>query len=134
MRQYTVLQSIVKKNIPEIRTLQPKKRKRVLKQILENNIIEILLKVKLPDPVDFRMQMMKEHFFDLRRREEARRGEKKFNYNLWRKLYEAKSKLKYNILENSQFQYKGSTDYTSLIQNPVSVSANIELVKPKIKF
>ncbi len=132
MRQYTVLQSIIKKTSPELRTLPSQKRKKVLKQILKDNIVDILLKVKLPDPVDFRTQMMTEHFWDLRRRKEARRGEKIFNYNLWRKLYEAKFNLKYNILENSQLQYEKYDDYTSLIPSQAGVSANIELTIPKI--
>jgi len=132
MRQYTVLQSIVKKNIPELEALQPGKRKKMLRQILRENLVEILLKVKLPDPVDFRMQIIREHFLDLRRRKESKRGSRTFNYNLWRKLYEAKFNLKYSILENSQFQYEQLNDYTSLMPAHVDVSTNTEWDTPKI--
>jgi len=131
MRQYPVLQSIVKKNIPSLDTLPTQKRKMVLKQILRENLVSILLKVKLPDPVEFRSQMMKEHYLNLRRRKEAKTKEKIFNYNLWRKLYEAKIQLKYNIHENFQLPTGESADFLSTIQRDKGVTTNTNLKLPK---
>lgn len=124
MRQYTVLQSIIKKNMPVLDTLPTHKKKKVLKQILDENLVSILLKVEIPDPIEFRREMMKEHYLNLRRRKEAQHKEKNFNYNLWRKLYEAKNKLKYNISENSQLSVDESIGFSSTINRETGVSAD----------
>ena len=117
--------------MPSLETLPTQKRKMVLKQILNENLVSILLKVKLPDPVKFRSQMMKERFLNLRRRKEAQTKEKNFNYNLWRKLYEAKIKLKYNIHENSQLSVEEFTDFSSTIQRETGVTTNTNWKVPK---
>ncbi len=124
MRQYTVLQSVVERNVPVLNTLPPEERKKVLRQLLDESIVHILLKIKLPDPIEFKTKMMKEHFLDQRRRKEAKRGNKKFNYNLWRNLYEAKTKLRYNLLENSSIVVEKSNDFSSTVIYEAGESSN----------
>lgn len=124
MRQYSVLQSVIRKNIPILVMLPPEKRKEILKQVLNKNLVSILLKVNLPDPVEFRMKMMKEHYLDLRRRKGAKHNGQEFNHNLWRKLYEVKSMIKHNLLENAQITTGHYNDFSSTVQQGTDISVN----------
>lgn len=132
MKQYTVLESVIKKKIPHLDTLPTEDRKKIFEQILNENWMSILLEIKLPDPIDFKMKIMRERFRDLRRRKEAKRGDQNFNYNLWRKLYEAKNRIKYNILANTHLSKVDETDtFASSILTEKNISANVDWVLPK---
>jgi len=122
MKSSPVLQQLVMERDPLFQRRSKKQKQKLVKEILAENIVEILQKVRLPDPVQFRFNMWREYFLNLRRRKGAKRSKLQFNYNLWRLLYEAKQALKFNIIQTTQHESKSFEGFSNVIEKNVTVS------------
>jgi len=121
MKSGPVLQQLVMQVDPLYHRRSKKQKQKLLKEILAQNIVEILQKVRVSDPVQFRFKMWREYFLNRRRRKEAKTGSQQFNYNLWRLLYEAKQALNFNIIQTTQHETKSFEGISNVIEKSVSV-------------
>jgi len=134
MKKYQVLETIIKKNIPILEKYPKPQRKKMLKGFLSENLVEILTKVKLPDPWEIKSAIIKEHFLDQRRRKGYERADWKINYHLWRMLFEAKSELNYKIFQNSTLEIQSITSLTTKSLLNVGFSETSLLKEPKVTY
>lgn len=114
--KYEILENVFRKNIPSYDEFPENKKKIVLRNFLNENLEKILLKIKLPDPIKLKMEMIREKYLDNRRPKGHKRGEWKINYNLWRFLFEAKSKMNFNIAQDSLFEEQSYNGQTTIIK------------------
>lgn len=65
------------------------------------------------------MDIIREKYLDERRPKGHKKGNWKINYNLWRLLFEAKSKIKFGTLQDSLFEPESVNSWTTtIISNP----------------
>jgi len=132
MKEHPVLIQMIREKVPLYPKLPGSQKRKVLRQILSESINEILQKIRLPDPVEFRSMVMKEQFLDKRRRKGYRRRHGEINFSLWRLLYEAKQELKYNNLRTTQFEQKHVEGHTSPVRMDYSKTNTLSWEEPRI--
>lgn len=121
-----LIKEIVKKEVPNYYLLSDRKKDRVVRDILSDNLELIVQKIKLPRPPS-KFQIILERLRDRRRSKNALNRRKPINYYLWSLLYAVKSNMQKSVASNFLSAFGFSDDSTTTTLQDISM-ANTSII------
>lgn len=121
-----LIKEIVKKEVPNYNLLSDRKKDRVIRDILSDNLELIVQKIKLPRPPS-KFRIILEQLRDKRRSKNALTRKKPVNYYLWSLLYAVKSNIQKSVASNFLSAFGSLNDGTTTTLQNISI-ANTSII------